>query len=72
MIEYKFYKEKLEDYFFNLVLNQNIAYFNKHKVGPYEYNGRFAYEVDHRSSKFLEHVKHQNIEGCDGKWKYAI
>jgi len=34
--------------------------------------GRFAYDVDHRSSKFLEHVKNQNIEGLDGKWKYAI
>ncbi len=43
-------------------------------IGKYYvyFGGRFAYEVDYRSSKFLEDVKTQNIEGLDGKWKYAI
>jgi hypothetical protein len=39
------YKEKLENYYYHMILQQNIDYFNKHGVGPYEYQGRYKDRV---------------------------
>lgn len=45
ILYYSMYKEKLESYYYTKILQQNIDYFNKHGVGPYEYQGRFKDRV---------------------------
>jgi hypothetical protein len=45
ILEYSLYKQKLEDFYLNMILQQNIEYYNKHGVGPYEYQGRFANRI---------------------------
>ncbi len=66
MIEYGFYKEQLENYFYNLVLEKNIDYFKKHGVGPYEYNGRFANRVQPYLDAGYWQEYHKWLEGETG------
>lgn len=44
-LDYTIFKDKLEDFYYNKSLQENIEYLNKHGKGPYEYNGRFADRV---------------------------
>lgn len=39
------FEEKLQDTYFQKVLNENIEYLEKHGKGPYEYQGSFAQRV---------------------------
>ncbi len=45
ILEYHLYRAKLEDFYYNKTLQENIEYLNKHGKGPYEYNGKFANRV---------------------------
>lgn len=45
VINSKHYRNKLEASYYNMVLQENVDYFNTHGKGPYEYNGRFANRV---------------------------
>jgi hypothetical protein len=44
-LDYPIFKDKLEDFYYNKRLQENIEYRNKHGKGPYEYNGSFADRV---------------------------
>lgn len=44
-VNYQTYIDKLQDHYYDLVLQQNIEYLDKHGVGPYEYQGKFAGRV---------------------------
>ena len=45
ILDYRSFKERLEQHYYNMILEQNIAYLKEHGVGPYHYNGRFADRV---------------------------
>lgn len=66
MIEYEFYKERLENHFYNLILKENIDYLKKHRVGPYEYNGRFADRVVPYFDAGYWHEYHKWLESETG------
>lgn len=42
IVSAKEYHERLTSAYYNKCLKENIEYRDKHGVGPYEYNGRFA------------------------------
>lgn len=45
ILDYKLFKEKIEQHYYNTVLEKNIAYLNEHGVGPYHHNGKFTNRV---------------------------
>lgn len=40
------YNERLSNTYYNKRLKENVEYRDKHGVGPYEYNGKFADRVE--------------------------
>ena len=45
ILDYSLYKEKLEYFYFNMILEQNKDYLKKNGVGPYEFRGNRAGRV---------------------------
>lgn len=45
ILDYRPFKNKIEDFYYNKILQENIEYLNKHGKGPYEYDGSFANRV---------------------------
>lgn len=45
ILDYRLYKEKLETFYFNMILQQNKDYYIKNGVGPYEFQGKYKDRV---------------------------
>jgi len=46
ILDYREFDEKIEQHYYNMILEQNIAYLKEHGVGPYHYDGKFANRVE--------------------------